>query len=118
MSDTPRTDALEAEMQKLSYSAPNNYCIELCQQLERELNAALSPVSLSTRVLTQSGERTKYQKTFKAQAMTFDQKCEVLAVKMLSDCEIEPEKLPQLAKELAQNLQRTIEQFIDEKELH
>ena len=37
MSDTPRTDALEAEMQKLSYSAPNNYCIELCQQLEREL---------------------------------------------------------------------------------
>lgn len=40
MSDTPRTDALEAEMQKLSYSAPNNYCIELCQQLERELNAA------------------------------------------------------------------------------
>ena len=51
-------------------------------------------------------------------AMTFDPKCVVLAVKMLSDCEIEPEKLPQLAKELAQNLQRTIEQFIDEKELH
>ena len=115
MSDTPKTDAaLDAEV-----GTPDSMAVLfLCQQLERELNAALSPVSLSTRVLTQSGERTKYQKTFKAQAMTFDPKCEVLAVKMLSDCEIEPEKLPQLAKELAQNLQRTIEQFIDEKELH
>lgn len=44
MSDTPRTDALEAEMHRLSYSAPNNYCITLCQQLERELNSNKPPL--------------------------------------------------------------------------